>query len=51
MPKEFEDEFETLRTLEDIHKKAKDNLCLKVKLEKYIVTVQELLHKYTEYLV
>ena len=51
MPGEFEDEFEALRILENIYKKAKDNPCLKVKLEKCIVIVQELLCKYTKYLV
>uniref|UniRef100_U9TUG4 Uncharacterized protein n=1 Tax=Rhizophagus irregularis (strain DAOM 181602 / DAOM 197198 / MUCL 43194) TaxID=747089 RepID=U9TUG4_RHIID len=51
MPEEFEDEFEALRTLEDIREKAKDNLCLKVELEKCIVTVQKLLRERTEHLV
>jgi len=51
MPEEFEDEFEALRTLEDIREKAKDNPCLKVELEKCIVTVQELLRERTEHLV
>ncbi|POG66790.1 hypothetical protein GLOIN_2v1780201 [Rhizophagus irregularis DAOM 181602=DAOM 197198] len=51
MPEEFEDEFEALRTLKDIREKAKDNLCLKVELEKCIVTVQKLLRERTEHLV
>ncbi len=51
MLKEFKDEFEALRILENICKKAKDNPCLKVKLEKCIVIVQELLYKCTKYLV
>ncbi|CAB4396710.1 unnamed protein product [Rhizophagus irregularis] len=51
MPEKFEDEFEALRTLKDIREKAKDNLYLKVELEKCIVTVQELLRERTEHLV
>ena len=51
MPEEFEDEFEALRTLEDICEKAKDNPYLKAELEKCIVTVQELLRERTEHLV
>ena len=51
MPEEYEDEFETLKTLEDIRGKAKDNPCLKSELEKCIVTVQELLCERTEHLV
>jgi hypothetical protein len=37
--KMHEDEFETLKTLEDIQGKAKENLYLKAELEKCIVTV------------
>jgi hypothetical protein len=51
MPEGYENKFEALKTLEDIHEKAKNNSYLKIKLEKCIVTVQELLHKRTEHLV
>lgn len=51
MPEEYEDEFEALKTLENIREKAKDNPCLKAELEKCIVTVQELLCERTEHLV
>ncbi|PKY34602.1 hypothetical protein RhiirB3_499282, partial [Rhizophagus irregularis] len=51
MPEEYEDEFETLKTLEDIRGKAKENPCLKSELEKCIVTVQKLLCERTAHLV
>ena len=51
MPEEYENKFETLKTLEDIREKAKSNPCLKAELEKCIVIVQESLCKYTEHLV
>jgi hypothetical protein len=39
MPEGYENEFEALKTLENIREKAKNNSCLKTKLEKCIVTV------------
>ena len=51
MPEKYENEFETLKTLEDIRKKAKSNPSLKAELEKCIVTVQELLCERIEHLV
>ncbi|PKY51002.1 hypothetical protein RhiirA4_546306 [Rhizophagus irregularis] len=47
---ELEDEFETLKTLEDIREKSKDNPNLKAELRKCITTIQELLRERTEYL-
>ena len=51
MTKELEDEFETLKTLEDIREKSKDNSNLKAELQKCITTVQELLRERTEHLI
>ncbi|RIA92557.1 hypothetical protein C1645_820585 [Glomus cerebriforme] len=51
MLEKYENEFEALKTLEDIYEKTKSNPYLKAKLEKYIITVQELLCEYTEHLV
>ena len=45
MSENLEDEFETLKTLDAIHEKVKDNSCLKAGLEKCIETVQELLRE------
>jgi hypothetical protein len=50
MAEEFEGEFETLKTLEDIREGSKNNPNLKVELEKCITTVQELLCDRTEHL-
>ena len=51
MSEELEDEFDTLKTLDAIREKAKDNLHLKAGLEKCIETVQELLRERTEHLI
>jgi hypothetical protein len=51
MTKELEDEFETLKTLEDIREKSKDNSNLKAELQKCITTVQELLREHTVHLI
>jgi hypothetical protein len=51
MPNEFEDEFEALKTLEDICEKANGNPCLKTELKRCIEKVQELLHERTEHLI
>jgi hypothetical protein len=50
MADELEDEFETLKTLEDIREGSKNNPNLKAGLEKSITTVQELLCDRTEHL-
>ncbi|RGB22176.1 hypothetical protein C1646_678023 [Rhizophagus diaphanus] len=41
MTKKFENKFENLNTLEDIHEKSKDNSNLKIELEKCIITKNE----------
>ncbi|CAB5183214.1 hypothetical protein GLOIN_2v1779779 [Rhizophagus irregularis DAOM 181602=DAOM 197198] len=46
---ELKDEFETLKTLEDIREKSKDNPNLKAELQKCI-TIQELIRERTKYL-
>ncbi|CAB4401187.1 unnamed protein product [Rhizophagus irregularis] len=51
MPNEFENEFEALKTLEEICEKATENSCLKIELKQCIKKVQELLRERIEHLV